>query len=259
MTEMSPAVAVAAASDVGLVRQQNEDAIWLADRFVRSGVHGGQFSPDRAGGVLLAVADGVGGAAAGEVASQWVAEQIASRVAAAHIPSSFDAVAELLRRIAGDVNRDLVKEAGRRSDRRGMATTYTAVLMLPTHAVWMNAGDSRLYAVDEQGLRQITRDHTLREERGDPSIPGNIISNCFGSPDGFYIDVGRFDVSACESFFLCTDGFSDYADLAHAARVMRHSGSLEQTARTLIDLALEGGGGDNITLILARPIHEQRS
>ena len=256
MSELPTAITVTAVSDSGLVRRENEDAIWLGDRFVRSGVHAEQFSRDQAGGLLLAVADGVGGAAAGEVASQWVTEQIASRLAAAKIPASYEGAAGLLCRVAGGVNRDLLREAERHPELRGMATTYTAVFIRHPHTIWMNAGDSRLYAVDELGMRQITRDHTLREERGDPSIPGNIISNCFGMPDGFYLDVGRLDVSACESFVLCTDGFSDYADLERAADVLRNTGDAEQAVRALVDLALEGGGGDNITLILARPIHE---
>ena len=256
MPELPPAITVTAMSDRGLVRSENEDAIWLGDRYVRSGVHVERFSQDRTGGLLLAVADGVGGSAAGEVASRWVTEQIASRLAAAKFPASYEATAGLVRRVADRVNRDLLREAGRHLELRGMATTFTAVLIRPPHTIWMNAGDSRLYTLDGLGMRQITRDHTLREESGDPSIPGNIISNCFGMPDGFHLDVGRFDVSACDSFVLCTDGFTDYADLERAEDVLRSTFDAEQAVRALVDLALEGGGGDNITVLLARPLHE---
>lgn len=254
MTGPTLTLDVTATSDTGLVRRNNEDAIWLADRFIRSGMHSLEIIDIPDEGLLLAVADGVGGAAAGEVASRWVCEQMARRIHEASLAGA-TTVADRLRSIASSVNEDLLRESETDPHRRGMATTWTAVLMFPSRAFWLNAGDSRLYRLANGALEQVSRDHTLREERGDPSIPGNIISNCFGNATGFYLDVGGFDIAACDGFLLCTDGLSDYADADRARQLVRRTADTRTAAQGLLQLALDGGGGDNITLILARRRH----
>jgi protein phosphatase len=169
-------------------------------------------------------------------------------------------------------NRELVTEARTRPGREGMATTYTAILLGAT-SVWINAGDSRLYALRGDEFGQISTDHTLREQSGDPSIPGNIITNCFGTVDGFYADAGRLDTDGVDAFLLCSDGLSDYADMSRVADVLRavigrHEQDrdsvppddaavyLEHAASAALQLALEGGGGDNVSLLIARPVYE---
>ncbi len=254
MTGSTPTLDVAATSDTGLVRRNNEDAIWLVNRFIRSGLHSLEITDIPDDGLLLAVADGVGGAAAGEVASRWVCEQMARRI---HEESPVDvaAVPDRLREIASSVNADLLRVSEADPHRRGMATTWTAVLVFPSRAFWLNAGDSRLYRLAHGELEQVSRDHTLREERGDPSIPGNIISNCFGNAVGFYLDVGEIDLTTCDGFLLCSDGLSDYADLGRAHELVRRTEDPRTAAQGLLQLALDGGGGDNITLVLARHRH----
>ncbi len=254
MTETIPALVVAAASDTGLVRRNNEDGVWLVDRFIRCGLHTTEVTGVPDAGVLLAVADGVGGAAAGEVASRWVCEQMAGRIFAASLCDTTTTPGRL-QRIASEVNADLLRESEADPHRRGMATTWTAVLMLPSGTFWLNAGDSRLYRLTNGELDQVSRDHTLREERGDPSIPGNIISNCFGNAEGFYLDVGELDLASCDGFLLCTDGLSDYADFSRAHDVVRATEDPQTAAQGLLRLALDGGGGDNVTLIFARRPH----
>ena len=112
-------------------------------------------------------------------------------------------------------------------------------------------------------MEQISRDHTLREERGDPSIPGNIITNCFGMPDDFRLDVGVLDPGGCDAMLLCSDGLSDYADMSRVGELLRDlpdrdpddedARYLEPVARAMLDAALAGGGGDNVTLLIVRP------
>jgi len=260
---------VAAISDTGRVREHNEDAVWIGDSFFRSGCRSRRIGPHQTDGVVLAVADGVGGAAAGEVASQWVAEQMARRLGAVVRRADSDTsrgaadVEAEAKRIASQVNEELVGEGNRRPGRHGMATTWTGIVVSSVFTGWMNAGDSRLYCSRGGRLEQISRDHTLREERGDPSIPGNIITNCFGMPDDFRLDVGVLDPGGCDAMLLCSDGLSDYADMSRVGELLRDlpdrgpddedARYLEPVARAMLDAALAGGGGDNVTLLIVRP------
>ena len=255
MGTLREAIEVVGASHTGLVRQNNEDTVWLIDRAFRSGVRGARCDQIPESGVLVAVADGVGGAAAGEVASRWVAERMAARLGAVAHSADAGTRSTALQKLGSTINRGLVRAAERDPQRRGMATTYTGLLYCGDWAVYLHAGDSRLYTFAEGDLRQITRDHTLREERGDPSIPGNIITNCFGSLQGFYLDVGPVDFRATELLLLCSDGLSDYADPTRIVEALAQGGELPHLARDLMQLALEGGGGDNVSLVLVRPVH----
>lgn len=254
-------------SDTGRVREHNEDALWMGDHFFRTGSRSRRFSADELVGRLLAVADGVGGAAAGEVASEWVSNQMAERVAAGLAEAADRDLAEILTRIGRDVNGELIEEGSRQPGRTGMATTYTALLFRRDRTLWMNAGDSRLYLFGDGELRQVSRDHTLREETGDPSIPGNIITNCFGTRNEFRLDVGGLDLAGASLAMLCSDGLSDYADMSRVAAVLadleragaapddeeKALAALEDAAAQLLRLALVGGGGDNVSFMIARP------
>ena len=272
MQHLPVAIDVAAVSDTGRVRRNNEDAVWIGGSFFRSGVRSVRFDAPIDRGLLFAVADGVGGSAAGEVASRWVVERFAARVSAVELPEGVEPAGRVLQRLASETNDELIADARRHPGRGGMATTYTAILLSPAGEIWLNAGDSRLYALEQGELRQISRDHTLREETGDPSIPGNIITNCFGTPDGFRLDTGPLDSSSVDAYLLCSDGLSDYADMRRVAEVITaviegdgRGGDgapgddaafyLEHAANAALQLALEGGGGDNVTLLLARPLH----
>lgn len=272
MQQLPAAIDVAAVSDTGRVRRNNEDAVWMGGSFFRTGVRSARFDLPARPGLLLAVADGVGGAAAGEVASERVVEMMAGRVADDELPEAADELLERLKQHAEAVNRKLIADARQRSGREGMATTYTAILFGAT-SLWINAGDSRVYALRGDRLEQISRDHTLREESGDPSIPGNIITNCFGTAEGFYADAGALDADGADAFLLCSDGLSDYADMDRVAEVLRavidrHEQDrdavppddaavyLEHAASAALQLALEGGGGDNVSLLIARPTYE---
>lgn len=271
MVDYPAAVSASAVSDTGRVREHNEDAVWLGTRFFRDALGSARFDGEETDGLVLAVADGVGGAAAGEIASRQVVEAMAARITEA---GPAVANARAYHRVAEAVNGELLSSARRDLRRRGMATTYTGLHIAAGHITWLNAGDSRLYHLGDSGVVQITRDHTLREESGDPSIPGNIITNCFGTADGFYIDVGNTlepiagdrDAGRDAILLLCSDGLSDYADMqAVSERLMRLRNELndeatgdpnivldllEEASRFLLGLALEGGGGDNVTAMV---------
>ena len=252
---------IAAESNVGKVRSRNEDGLWLGDEFLRTGARSIVVPPDKAAaGLFVAVADGVGGAAAGDVASRFVLERYAEELADATTPDSPDATEDLLRETGTLVNEALVRYAMRNAGHQGMATTLTGVHLGPTKSYWINAGDSRLYAVQDGRLTQVSRDHALRELMGDPKIPGNIIANCFGGPENFYIDVDELPLTLGVCFLLCSDGISDYAspgDLESIALRAPNGTDVEDlsaVAGDLVNAALAGGGGDNATCALVRVV-----
>jgi serine/threonine protein phosphatase PrpC len=249
---------VAAASDVGLVRPQNEDVIWFADHIVRDTSEEQRYRmTERQRGLMVAVADGVGGAAAGEVASAFVAR----RMAALYLRSEegeAESLIESLKLIARQVQGELMIEATSNPEYRGMATTYTGVVFSPLGQCWIHAGDSRLYGVHRGEVRQISRDHTLREISGDMSIPGNIIVNCFGCSASFYADAGTLHPATADLYMVCSDGLSDYAPVPQMeAELLQCAASPEEalsySVGRLVDLAKAGGGADNISLALIRP------
>ena len=245
-------------SDVGLIRPQNEDALWIDDHMIRDdGESRVVDMSERTIPLLLAVADGVGGAAAGEIASAFVARQMGRYCTDEERdpPTMAD-----LREEAARVNDLLLVEAERRVQWRGMATTYTAIVFAPTCQCWVHAGDSRLYGVIEGELVQISRDHTLREISGDPRVPGNIIVNCFGSSSNFYTDSGTLTPSRTDLYLLCSDGLSDYANMETVGdELVRTAGeparALSECAARLVELAKTGGGADNISVLLVRPTY----
>ena len=249
-------IEVAGLSDVGLIREQNEDALWIDDHMLRDDSESCIVQvPERTNPLMLAVADGVGGAAAGEVASAFVVRHMA-RVCLDDDAGVITSAG--LREEADRVNDLLLLEGERRTEWRGMATTFTAIVFAPSCQCWIHAGDSRLYGVSEGSLSQISRDHTLREISGDMSVPGNIIVNCFGSAPRFYVDTGTLTPSRTELYMLCSDGLSDYADMAAVEQELVKtaadpSRSLSRCAEDLAELARLGGGADNISLILVRP------
>ena len=236
---------------------------------MRSGETSRLFSADEvAKGVVFAVADGVGGANAGDEASEFVINALGRALADLPEYDSFTDVSRDVQEIAASVNRELRMTGQRRPGRSGMSTTYTALVFRKETAFWINAGDSRLYHVVDGTLRQITRDHTLREMTGDDRIPGNIIVNCFGTEHDFYTDLGGLGLSDAEAYLLCSDGLSDYVDHAEMERIAgKVAGSLSgrspvtstlemlrESGKQLVAAAKEGGGGDNITLLLCRPV-----
>lgn len=264
-TTVVPSVLTGAACDVGLVRANNEDGIWLPDGFLRdesrsaSAVFGKPLS-----GVFLAVADGVGGAAAGEIASRFVLERMASDLSEAFTAEPGSVDEPFLKRLASKINGELLERAVADRTLSGMATTLTGIVVDGEQGWWINAGDSRLYGLRDGRLVQISRDHTLREMTGDASIPGNIITNCFGGERDFYLDCGPLEFADRHVYLLCTDGLSDYAEHSTIEAVLQDVVSaverneagtgdqtLLQTARRLVEAAKSGGGGDNVSALVA--------
>jgi serine/threonine protein phosphatase PrpC len=226
-------VETGACSDVGRLRQSNEDALVLS-------------AP------VYAVADGMGGARAGEVAS-------AMAVAALHGLAGGEA--ELAAAI-DDVNGRIHAAARADPSLMGMGTTVTAALVDGADLVVAHVGDSRAYLLRAGRLRQLTDDHSLVGElvRRGALSPGeaerhpqrSVITRALGAEPGVDIDVLRVPAEAGDLLLLCTDGLSGMVPDGEIERILQGGGSLDEMARRLIAAANGAGGEDNSTAVLLR-------
>jgi PPM family protein phosphatase len=229
-------------TDTGRVRRQNEDALLVRPDI---GVH--------------AVADGMGGHAAGEVASAIAVDIIERTVqhAAAHGTDPLHAIEDAV--LAA--NAAILAEAHRDPARQGMGTTAT-VLITPDDTRYRIAhvGDSRAYLLRDDDLRQITVDHTwvheqvrrgyLTEEGARRHPFASVLTRVVGTEAEVRVDVIDGDTRPGDVFLLCSDGLTAVLDDAALRVVLSRPDSLEERADALVRPAFEGGGPDNITVVL---------
>ena len=244
---------LSAISDRGLIRPNNEDIACIGSHVVRDGYLEHVEELDAEQPFFWAVADGVGGNAAGEVASMQVVGHIATRLAALERSLSARHLQERVNAVAIGVHRELIRQGMLKSAWSGMATTLTGLLCYDGSLYLLHAGDSRLYRLRGEELVQLSRDHTLREFTGNHAIPGNILVNCFGGDGHFFLDFVAIGMPTSRevSFLLCSDGLSDMVADSEIAAILREGPDSATRAANLVARAREAGGHDNITLIIA--------
>lgn len=244
------AVAVRASTDVGLRRQHNEDShgVWEPEEDAARSRRG----------VLLVVADGMGGSQAGEVASR-IAVQTVQRVYAAGAGDPLDDLAGAVAAANAAVHGESVS----RPDLSGMGTTCTAVAVLDRDLVFAHVGDSRAYVVRGGRIRQVTHDHSLvaqmvrdgqltaDQARLDPRR--NVVTRSVGVGPEVEVDADRMDgaLEPGDTILLCSDGLHGLVSDEELADIAS-DGDLAAACRGAIALANERGGPDNITVIMAR-------
>ncbi len=234
-------ITAAGATDVGRVREANEDAYLVADS-------------------VFAVADGMGGHLAGEVASVTSLEPIEtldSRVFA----DAGEAV-KALREAVVAANATVSRMAEDEPSYRGMGTTLTAVMVEGRRLHVAHVGDSRAYLMRDQRFSQLTDDHTLvqhlvdegqisREEAA--SHPQrSIVTRAIGVSPEVDVDSMTLDLEPGDQVLLCSDGLTGVLDDEVIAAQLRDRREVEETLQGLVDAALDGGGPDNVTVILLR-------
>ena len=236
------ALRYAARSDVGLLRDGNEDSVYAGPR-------------------LLAVADGMGGAAAGEVAS---AVAIAAMAPLDEDPPGADLLAALSN-AAYDANDQLRDLIARDRTLTGMGTTLTAMLFSGTRIGLLHIGDSRAYLLRGGALTQITHDHTLvqsfvdegritREQAASHPQRALILRALQGSED-IELDLSVRDTLPGDRYLLCSDGLSGVVSDATLRDALLLP-DLSRAVDRLVELALRGGGPDNITCVVAEVLDE---
>jgi protein phosphatase len=205
---------------------------------------------------LFAVADGMGGAQAGEVASRMAVE------AFERADESGAAPEELLRRTAQEANREIFDLAQGDSSRSGMGTTLTAALLHGDEISFGHVGDSRAYVFREGKLKQITNDHSLVEElrrqgkltrdQAAEHPQRSVITRALGPEPNVDVDTMTFSARPGDVFLLCSDGLTTMLEDEDVAAILARESDLHKAARRLVRAANERGGRDNITVVLFR-------
>lgn len=246
-------------TDVGVVRKNNEDAFLIADLEREETAdrpwHEAAVSQR---GILLAVSDGMGGAAAGEIASaltvgslrQWLGEDhqgVGTQV--------------LIKEAVEEANRN-VFDAAQDNERRGMGATLTAVLLRGKMAHIAEVGDSRAYLIRGGRIRQVTRDQSyvqllveqgvVTREQAEKSPHRNVILQAMGHRGDIVVALGRLELRGGDTFVLCSDGLSGKVSESEMRDIVESSTDFPEAATRMIAIANERGGEDNITVVLAR-------
>jgi PPM family protein phosphatase len=205
---------------------------------------------------VFAVADGMGGAQAGEVASEMAIEEFVQDRDAEAPPE------RQLEQIAKAANRKIWEVAQSDSRRAGMGTTLTAAMVDGRSVAVGHVGDSRLYLYRDGKLERMTRDHSLVEEfmrqgrltpeQAEKHPQRSVITRALGPESD--VDVDTFSIQARDGdvYLLCSDGLSGMVSDEDMEAILREGDGLDATAATLIDAANENGGRDNITAVLFR-------
>jgi PPM family protein phosphatase len=255
---MPMTIAAAGATDIGRVRQNNEDGFIVApvgsDDIVKSASGESLFDLGKVR-ILLAVSDGMGGAQAGEVASAIVLQSVRQSL----VEQRSDRESAL--RIAVErANREVLTAAAS-PGRKGMGATLTAVFLHGDEAHVAEVGDSRAYLSRGGQLQQITHDQSyvqmlldagaLKPEEANRSPLKHVILTAMGQDPNVRVEIGRLKVRAGDKVLLCSDGLSNEVSAAEMQLALAASRPPQETCRYLIDLANQRGGHDNVTVIVA--------
>jgi serine/threonine protein phosphatase PrpC len=253
----SARVDAAGATDIGKVRQTNEDQYLIAGlrRVVEieetSIPIEGRLEVSRgATALLLLVADGVGGGKGGEEASSRTLDTIVRYVAGSSLFFSNlnkDAQRALLHDLTLSVqwsHAAVRNQAAGRPSLHGMATTLTMVLVLWPQAYVVQIGDSRCYHLRPPIITQVTRDQTMAQELIDQGV-GNKESEIWPEISSLHLEPG-------DTLLLCTDGLTKHLPEAQIAEVAAKAGSAKEACAWLVDAALSDGGSDNVTVVVTR-------
>lgn len=263
------------ASDVGLVRKENEDHFAVVERsrtqsVLESNLPAGDL-PDLVQKThLLVVADGMGGTAFGKLASRLVIQTVwdlankASNwimnftdVDALDIRNRLDAYGKWIQKAF----RDKGLEDPQYSQ---MGTTWTSAYVVDENVLIAHVGDSRAYLWDGESLHQLTRDQTVAQDYIDSGIPAesvkqyrHILTNCFGGDE----QDARFDfchvpIKAGNVLLLCTDGLTDLVSNPEIAAKIVSTSRPQEICDHLVQLALDRGGADNVTVVAGRFLEE---
>jgi protein phosphatase len=269
------AVDLHGSTDTGKVRAVNQDQFLIAALHKVVRIHGTSL-PDAyrerfdsgARALLLLVADGVGGRAAGDKASSMALDVITDYVTNSmrcfyklddQIPH------DLLHELALSVERShssVLERSASVPEEAGMATTLTMAHVLWPRVYVVQIGDSRCYRIHDEEIHQVTRDQTLFQELldkgaldaedGQHSPLSSILSQAIGGDAGVEPVISKVGLEDGDTLLLCTDGLTGHLDDATIAAHVNASGSAEEACDRLVAAALEQGGHDNVTVVVAR-------
>lgn len=231
-------------TDIGRKRQINQDFVFSTDE------------PTGKLKNLYIVADGMGGHNAGDFASKYTVETVVREIKGSIEVKPFRIMGKAIR-VANEMLRQRARED---SGLYGMGTTIVLATIEDHQLEIANVGDSRLYVLSVEGLRQITRDHSLVEEmvrmggmapetaRNHPDK--NIITRAVGARDSVEVDFFTEELKPGDIVLMCSDGLTNMLPDKEIENILRGEGSLEEKTQALIDGANANGGKDNIAVLL---------
>lgn len=242
-------------TDVGRRRKNNEDYF-------------GIFESDQ----LFVVADGMGGHAAGEIASSTAVQAVAEFVALTAeesditwpwgVDPSLSLAANRLKTAIRFGNQKVLDLSLTQADYEGMATTIVGALMDGVTAHIAHVGDSRLYLINESGIRQITVDHSwvleqvalgvLTPEQARAHPLRNVVTRAIGAAPDLLVDVTSHEMAVGDALLMCSDGLSGMVVDADIERIVRASAEPQEATDRLIAEANAHGGEDNITVLIVK-------
>ncbi len=255
-----------ARTDVGQIREHNEDNFLVADltRKTRGILEQHRTSVVGPHGNLFAVCDGMGGAAAGEIASQLAVDIVYERMVERQnlAAPNRDEIARRLVRSVEAAGLRIFQEAKIDRSRRGMGTTVTAAAIVDEFLFLAQVGDSRGYLLREGQLAQVTRDQSLvnqlieagqlTEEEAETFEHNNIILQALGTADTVQVDLTYVELRRGDTLLLCSDGLSGMMRFDDIRELLRKFPEPIDACKALTDRANQAGGHDNITVIVVR-------
>ncbi|MCC6318392.1 MAG: Stp1/IreP family PP2C-type Ser/Thr phosphatase [Gemmatimonadaceae bacterium] len=236
---------VAARTDVGMIRSGNEDSFFA--------------HATRERGVFI-VADGMGGHAAGEVASEMTVQIISRELQ--ELPALGDGAADLVVDAILQANRAVYERTIQESDKQGMGTTASVLVVSEDRFLIGQVGDSRVYLLRDGALRQLTKDHSYVQEQVDAGLLtpeqaryhpySNVITRCVGASDNVEPDTYSGEIRKGDVFLVASDGLTGMVDDRRLQQLLLSRASAGRVVDALIAEANYRGGLDNITAIVVQ-------
>lgn len=234
---------VGSLTDIGKVREINQDSYAVNE-----------------GQGLFIVADGMGGHAAGEKASQTAVQIITERLDGAMGGSTNGQLLDALQTAIQDANREIINASMEDSSMRGMGTTATVLVTKGNQLYVGHVGDSRAYLIRNRRIDQITEDHSIVAQlvRARAITPQeaarhpyrNVITRCLGMQVEVEADTQQRELKPGDRLLICSDGLSGLVSDDEMLQMVLSSDDPQKTCQDLVNLALERGGSDNITVVL---------
>ena len=240
---------IAAASDIGKVRKANEDSYFVSDIVNEN--------------VVAVVADGMGGHKGGKTASSVLAEYIENESYDLDLFSKDERqIVELLSGIIDGANEEIYLRANNEPDLNGMGTTLVMCVASVDRVVCANVGDSRMYHITDDGIKQITKDHSMVQDLIDNGQitpqeaidhPNkNIITRAVGSDKTVKADFFTFSPKKGDKLVLCSDGLTNMVSDYDIYYIVKNTPSPDKACEILVNTANNAGGKDNISVVIIR-------
>lgn len=264
-------LALYAQTDVGMVRSGNEDNFLILDLSSGKSWTANEEEPRELltypqgyYGTLLAVSDGMGGALAGEVASRMAVETVRDRMLQLQAHDTYGQMPfhERMRLAVEEANLVIHADGQTNQSHRGLGATFTSVAINGTQLYFAQVGDSRAYLIRQGEIYRITKDQSLvqqlidagqiTEEEAETHSYRNVILQALGAHNNVNVEVNTVHLCQLDTLLICSDGLSGKMHADEIANVVNAATDFKSACQSLINLANERGGEDNITVVIAQ-------